>query len=359
MRYKKQLRCAQRTGLSARERQMRILVADRFPGWARARIADRGHDCAYEPDLQADQIAGRIRGREVLVVRSTRVSTAVFAAADSLRLVIRAGSGVNTLDCDAAADRGICVSNVPGRNAVAVAELALGLLLALDRNIPDNVADIRAGRWDKTRYANARGIFGRRIGVVGLGQVGLAFAERAAALGAEVFAVAKPGRPRPVLERAGAVGVTFVAGLDALAQTCDVLSFHVPATDTTRDLVGRDLLELVRPGTIVLNTARAEIVDEDALIEAMDAKGVRAGLDVLAGEPSQGAGSIDSRLARHPNVYATHHIGASTEQAQNAVAAEVVRMIEAFEDGVMPHCVNLDGAGARKWAALPHPASSR
>lgn len=323
---------------------MRILVADRFPGWARAQIADLGHDCVYEPDLPAGQIVSRIPGCEVLVVRSTRVTAAVFGAADTLRLVIRAGSGVNTIDCAAAADRGIHISNVPGRNAVAVAELALGLLLSLDRNIPDNVADIRAGRWNKTRYTRARGIFGRRIAVVGLGQVGLAFAERVAAFGAEVFAVAKPGRSRPVLERARAAGITFVADLDALAKTCDVLSFHVPATDATRKLVGRDLLALVRPGTIVLNTSRAEIVDEEALIEAMDTKGVRAGLDVLAGEPGQGTGTIDSRIAQHPNVYATHHIGASTQQAQRAVAAEVVRMVEALKDGVVLHCVNLDTA---------------
>ncbi|MQA62586.1 MAG: hydroxyacid dehydrogenase [Actinophytocola sp.] len=321
---------------------MRILIADSFPEQARGRLGNGGHECSYQPGLGTDELADAIAGSDVLVVRSTRVTAATLADADTLRLVIRAGSGVNTIDCDAASDRGIYVCNVPGRNAVAVAELAFGLLLSLDRNIPDNVADLRAGRWNKQRYAQARGILGRSIGVVGLGQVGLAFAERAAAFGAQVYAVAKPDRSRAAVDRARAAGITFVDSLPTLAQTCDVLSFHVPAAAATRHLVDRELLSLVRPDTILLNTSRADIVDEEALIEAMDANGVRAGIDVLAGEPGQGSGPIDSRLARHPNVYATHHIGASTEQAQHAVATEVVRMVCAFDAGEVRHCVNLD-----------------
>lgn len=332
---------------------MRILVADSFPDSARADIAGRGHDCVYLPDTTHDQLPDQVQGSEVLIVRSTRVTTATIEAADVLRMVIRAGSGTNTIECDAAADRGISVCNVPGGNAVAVAELTFALLLALDRDIPDNVADLRAGHWNKTRYARARGILGRRIGVIGLGQVGLAFAERATAFGAQVYAVAKPDRPPSAMDRSRAMGMTFVDDLRTLAETCDVLSFHVPATDATRHLVGRDLLARVRPGTFILNTSRADIVDEDALVEAMDTKGVRAGLDVLAGEPGSSTGVIESRLARHPNVYGTHHIGASTEQAQRAIGAEVVRMIAAFEHGDVLHRVNRPrlamplGSGAR------------
>lgn len=338
---------------------MKILVADRFPDRARARISENGHDCGYQPDLMPDELPSAVAGCDVLVVRSTRVTAATFQAADRLRLVIRAGSGVNTIDCDAAATRGIAVSNVPGRNALAVAELAFGLLLSLDRHIPDNVADIRGGRWNKQRYAKARGIFGRRIGIVGLGQVGLAFAERAAAFGADVYAVTKAGRAPATMERARAVGTTFVDSLESLARTCDVLSFHVPVSDATRHLIGRDLLEHVQPGAILLNTARADLVDEDALIEAMDAKGIRAGIDVMAGEPGQSSGTIDSALARHPNVYATHHIGASTEQAQHAVADEVVRMIEAMEDGEVLHRVDAAGGKSPAFASSPRSAPRR
>ncbi|HEX2175643.1 MAG TPA: NAD(P)-dependent oxidoreductase [Nocardioidaceae bacterium] len=323
---------------------MRVLVADTFPDTFVADLTDRGHESTYRPDTAADQLPSCLAGVDILVVRSTRVPREALEAADALRLVIRGGSGTNTIDCAAAAERGIYVCNVPGRNAVAVAELAVGLLIALDRHIPDNVSDLRAGRWDKKRYAGGRGILGRRVGVVGLGQVGLAFAERAAALGARVCAVAKPERSPEVVERARAIRVDFVDDLETLAQTCDVLSFHVPATESTRHLVGHDLLARVQPGALILNTSRAEILDEGALIEAMDSKGVCAGLDVFADEPAASTGAIDSRLARHPNVYGTHHIGASTEQAQQAIAAEVLGMIAAFQSGTVVHCVNLQGS---------------
>ncbi|RRO18705.1 hydroxyacid dehydrogenase [Saccharopolyspora rhizosphaerae] len=330
---------------------MRILIADAFPEEHLDRIA-AAHDCAYEPDTTANQLTDRIGDREVLVVRSTRVTAETLADARSLRLVVRAGSGTNTIDRDAASRLGIHVANVPGRNAVAVAELALALLLALDRNIPDTVADLRAGRWDKKRYSRARGLLGRDVGVIGLGQIGLAFAERAAALGTRVHAVAKPSRAPETLERARDIGITFVDDLTVLARTCDVLSLHLPSSDTTRHLVDRELLAHVQPGTILLNTARGDLVDEDALIEAMDSKGVRAGIDVFVDEPGTPTGTIDSRLAAHPHVYGTHHIGASTEQAQHAVAEEVVRVVEEFAAGTVLHCVNPEAADFAPSAAV-------
>ncbi|GAA5113563.1 NAD(P)-dependent oxidoreductase [Haloechinothrix salitolerans] len=317
---------------------MRILIADTFPDHAVAALRRDGHEVSYQPDTTADALPDTVRGQDALVVRSTKVTAEAIAQSD-LSVVIRAGSGTNTIDCDAAIEHGVAVCNVPGRNAVAVAELTFALLLALDRNIPDAVTDLRAGRWDKKRYATARGILGRRIGVVGLGQIGLAFAERATAFGAHVYAVAKSNRPRHQTDRARAAGVNFVDSIETLAETCDVLSFHVPATSDTRHLVGRDLLARVQPGSFVLNTSRSDVIDEDALIEAMDTKGIRAGLDVFDDEPGQSTGTIDSALARHPNVYGTHHIGASTEQAQHAIADEVVHMIQEFERGRLPHRV--------------------
>jgi D-3-phosphoglycerate dehydrogenase len=157
-----------------------------------------------------------------------------------------------------------------------------------------------------------------------------------------VHALAKSDRDPDLARRAEAIDLTFVDDLATLASTCDVLSFHLPAAERTRGLVDRELLGHVQPGTILLNTSRGEVIDEGALIEAMDAKGVRAGLDVYADEPGSSTGEIDSKLARHPNVYGTHHIGASTEQAQHAVAEEVVRMIDAYQRGDVLHCVNLD-----------------
>ena len=321
---------------------MHILFADAFHADHAAVVQGRGHVCTFAPDLTADDLPGAITGHDALVVRSTKVTADMIAAADRLGLIIRAGAGTNTIDTRAAAERGIYVCNVPGRNAIAVAELAFGLLAALDRRIPDNVADLRAGIWDKRRYAQAEGLYGRAVGVVGLGDIGLAFAERAAAFGMRVHAISRRDRPRAALARAEAAGATFVDDLRALAAACDVLSFHVPLTDGTRGMIGRDLLAAVRPGTWLINTSRGEIVDDEALLEALDAKDLRVALDVHTGEPPTSTGEVTSPLARHPRVYGTHHIGASTQQAQRAIAAEVVDMLDAYTHGEIRNCVNIE-----------------
>ena len=331
---------------------MRILFADKFPDRQLAEIQARGHDCELRSDLAAADLPAAIPGFEVLVVRSTRVEGATFAEADALELVIRAGAGYNTIDVVAAADRGVYVSNVPGKNAIAVAELAFGLMLAVDRNIPDNVADLRAGRWDKARYQKARGMYGRVAGVIGLGAIGLAFAERAHAFGMQVHALAKT-RDEDAARRLAALGVTYPPDLAKLAAASDVLSFHVPADATTRGMIGADLLEHVRPGTIVLNTSRGDLVDEGAMLAALD-RGVRAGFDVYPDEPSTGTGEYSSALARHRNVYGTHHIGASTDQAQHAIADEVVGIIADFEAGAVRNPVNLEGLRGTSTLLIRH-----
>lgn len=320
---------------------MRILVADAFEGVDALR--DAGHDVVEEPGLGPDDLPGRLAGVDALVVRSTRVTAATIDAADDLALIVRAGAGTNTIDKDAAAARGIYVCNTPGRNAIAVAELALGLILAIDRAIPDNVADLRAGRWDKKRYAQARGLAGRSLGIVGCGDIGLALAARAAACEMVVRAVAKPDRDEATTTRLDELGVELVADLETLASSCDVLSFHVPATPATEGLVGEDLLSHVPHGGWIINTSRGEIVDEQALLAAIDAKDLRVGLDVYRGEPdAKQAEGWEHPLAQHPNVYGTHHIGASTQQAQQAIADETVAVIEAFARGELRNCVNLE-----------------
>lgn len=321
---------------------MKILFADKFPEHYLNRLQDLGHECSYQPDLAAEDLPANIPGFDALVVRSTRVEAPVLTAADSLGIVIRAGAGTNTIDKDAAAEKHVRVCNVPGRNALAVAELTMGLLLAIDRNIPDNVADLRAGRWNKKKYSVAEGLYGRSIGIVGLGAIGLAVAERAAAFGMPVHVIGKPGRPEDVSRRLAAMTAVETASLEQLAERCDVLSFHVPASPETKGMVNEDLLSRMKPGSIVINTARGDLVDEQALIQAMDAKGIRAGIDVYLDEPAAAQGEFDSALARHPNVYGTHHIGASTAQAQNAVAEGVVEIIDAFDQGRILHCVNLE-----------------
>jgi D-3-phosphoglycerate dehydrogenase len=321
---------------------MHLLFADRLPEQTIVDLEARGHVCVMEPDLTADDLPARIAGFDGLVVRSTKVKRAVFEAADRLTLVIRAGAGTNTIDTDAAATVGVFVSNVPGRNAAAVAELTMGLLLAIDRRIADNVADLRAGHWDKKRYSKAGGLLGSTMGIIGLGSIGLAVAERAAAFGIEVRSLAKPGRSEYVVTRAEELGITMCDSMPELVSSSDIVSLHVPASEDTRHLVDDSFLQLMRPGAILLNTSRGDVVDEGALLKALDAGAVRAGLDVYSDEPSSGKGAWDSPLARHPGVVGTHHIGASTEQAQRAIAAGVTEVVDAFMAGEVRHCVNLD-----------------
>ena len=318
---------------------MKVLIADEFPALALRRLEESGHECIFRPDLGADDLPPALGGSEALVVRSTRVTERSLRAGERLVLVVRAGAGTNTIDTEAASALGVSVCNVPGRNAVAVAELTMGLLIALDRRIADNVSELRAGRWDKKRYSEARGLLGARLGIVGLGAVGMAVAERAHAFGLRIGVLAK--RRAPMVEaRLEALGVTSAPSIEALAQESDILSFHLPAIPESRGLLGEKLLRHLRPGAIILNTSRGDLVDEEALLAALEEKDLRVGLDVYRNEPASGRAAFDSPLARHPNVYGTHHIGASTEQAQDAVADGVVEILDAFGKGEVRNRVN-------------------
>jgi D-3-phosphoglycerate dehydrogenase len=321
---------------------VRILFADKLPEQTLHDLEAQGHECAMEPGLSADDLAGRVGGFDVLVVRSTKVPRAVLEAADQLVLVIRAGAGTNTIDTDAAAERGVFVCNVPGRNAAAVAELTMGLLLAVDRRIADNVTDLRDGRWDKQTYGKAEGLHGSTMGILGLGSIGFSVAERAAAFGIQVQSVAKDGRSAESVARAEELGITMRDSLEDLLASSDIVSLHVPASPETHHLVDEAFLARMRQGAILLNTSRGDVVDEAALLTALDAGRVRAGLDVFDAEPGSGQAEWDSRLARHPAVVATHHIGASTAQAQRAIAQGVTEIVNAFMTGEVRHCVDLD-----------------
>jgi len=317
---------------------MKILVADSFP---RERLADfeaLGLEVLHEPSVSAKDLPGKARDASVLVVRSKQVTAEVFEAAPALSLVVRAGAGVNTIDVAAASRRGVYVANCPGQNSIAVAELAIGLLVSLDRRIPDNVQQLRAGKWDKKTFSEARGLFGRTLAIAGVGAIGREVAHRARALGMRVTAWSRSLDDA----RAHELGVERARDLTALAAGCDALSLHLPLTKDTRGIVSREVLAAMRPGALFVNTARAELVDDAALLEAARAGRIRVGTDVFAAEPEKGQADFQSPLAALPGVYGTHHIGASTDQAQDAIARETVRIVESFvRAGRVPNCVNV------------------
>lgn len=324
---------------------MKILCADALPEELFESLRAAGHDVSIEPDLTADDLPDRLAASkpDVLVVRSTTVSEAAINATPLLGLIVRAGAGTDNVDKDAASARGIYVANVPGKNAIAVAELAMGLLLAIDRHIAVGNADLKSGVWNKLEYSKADGILGKTLAIVGLGEVGFALAERASAFGMSVTALRKPERSAASLGRIRSAGVTLVDSLEELLGQADVVSLHVPKSPETVGMVDEKFFDMMKEGAILLNTSRGEVVDGDALLAALDSKNIRAGLDVWPDEPSQKSVDWASPLSTHRNVVGSHHIGASTTQAQDAVAAGTVATIEAYTQGRVTNAVNLIG----------------
>lgn len=319
---------------------MRVLVADKFEQSGLDGLAAAGCEVDFQPSLADQALVDAVASTspDVLVVRSTKVPEAVLSAGP-LTLVVRAGAGYNTIDVAAASRLGIYVSNCPGKNSVAVAELAMGLICALDRRIPDQVAALREGRWDKGTFSKgAPGLYGRTLGLLGLGQIGRALAARAKGFGMKVVAWSRSLTP----ELAEELGVEYAATPLDVATVADVVSLHVAYKPDTKGLVNAEFLAAMKPGAMVINTSRGEVVDEAALAEAVASKGIRVGLDVYDGEPSGASGDFAPAIVGLPGVYGTHHVGASTDQAQEAIATEAVRIVKEFKQtGKVPNVVNL------------------
>jgi D-3-phosphoglycerate dehydrogenase len=318
---------------------MKILIADKFEEAAQAELKTAGFEVIYEPEAKGDALKQAIAasGADVLVVRGNKVSGEMLEAG-RMSLVVRAGAGYNTIDVKTASARGIYVANCPGRNSIAVAELAFGLILALDRRIPANAADLKEGRWNKKEYSKARGLFGRTLGLIGMGKIGQEMNNRARAFGMPVVAWSRSLTP----QRAEQLGIEMKQSPLEVAMSCDVLSVHVALTGETRNLIDEKLLEALKPGSYFINTSRAEVVDQTALERAVRERGIRAGLDVFAGEPSVGTGVVEDSIYKLDGVIGTHHIGASTDQAQQAIADETLRIIREYRDtGRAPNVVNV------------------
>ncbi|MBD3410309.1 MAG: phosphoglycerate dehydrogenase [Ignavibacteriales bacterium] len=311
----------------------KILLADKLPDSIIDGLKALGLEVDSQPTLGENDLPGAIKGAKYLVVRSTKVNAKTFDAADALKMVVRAGAGYNTIDVDAAAKAGVAVCNTPGKNSIAVAELAMGLIVSLDRRLPDNVADFRKGVWNKAGYSKAEGVYGKTLALVGVGNIGKEVAKRALAFGMKVYG--KDVVPIDV------EGVEAFADYDAVLPNADYVSIHLPSNAETRGMIDKAFLARMKEGAALINTSRAELVDQAALIDAVKNRGLRAALDVFEDEPEQKTGEVTSDLQALEGVYVTHHIGASTAQAQFAVAEETLHVVKTFQETGEPlHKVN-------------------
>ncbi len=317
---------------------MKVLIADKLADVTIEQLEGLGAKVSMQPDLSADDLIGAIGDSEVLVVRSTKVTSAAIEAASSLSLIIRAGAGVNTIDLDCASRYGIYVTNCPGKNTAAVAELAIGLLIAVDRNIVNAAGDLRDGKWRKKVYSSkSHGLKGRTLGIIGLGSIGKAVAKRAQGLEMRVVAWSRSLSA----ETAEELGIEYVDSPYKAAAISDAVSVHLAATPETAHFINKDFFERMKDGAVFINTSRGQVVDTNALQEAMKDKGLRAGLDVYENEPAGGVADFAAtELAAA--VTCTPHIGASTIEAAEAIADQVVKIVKAYRDiGTPLNVVNL------------------
>ena len=311
---------------------MKILIADKVSPKVVSALKALGADVTLNADLTDATLPSALQNAEILIVRSTKVKAAAIEAAPSLSLIIRAGAGVNTIDLAKASTRGICVANCPGKNNDAVAELAMGLILAADRRIADASVALRSGNWNKKEFGNARGLKGRTLGVAGLGNIGLALAKKAKGLEMEVAAWSRSLTP----EKAKEAGIGFCASLLDLAAMSDVVSIHLAASADTNKLIGKEFFAKMKKGAIFVNTSRGEVVDTQAMKAAIAEKQLRVGLDVFENEPAGGEAPFADKELAALIASGTPHIGASTDQAEEAIADEVIRIVKAYAETGKP-----------------------
>jgi D-3-phosphoglycerate dehydrogenase len=323
---------------------MRLLIADKLHPRAVEELRSLPVDVVYEPELTRETLETKLSGVGILVVRSKEVTRKAIEGARQLNLIVRAGAETATIDVKAASERGIYVANCPGKNSSAVAELVFGLLVSIDRRIPDAVASLRAGKWERTEYAKSEGLIGKTIGIAGLGAIGRDVAQRAKTFGLNPIGWSRGFSPA----RAAELGIGHAATLEELASKSDILSVHLALNDRTRGIVGRRIFDVMPKRGIFINCARPDLVDYESMIDAMKTRGLRIGLDVIPNEP-RGKKEISSELftslpatSTGGFLYATPHIAASTDQAQLSIATETVRVIRSFLlEGEVPNVVNV------------------
>ena len=319
---------------------MKILIADKFQSSGVEQLKAGGFEVVSEPNTDAANMHLAVAAHQphVLVVRGTKVGAEAIRAGRQLSMIVRAGAGFDSIDVAEASRRGVYVATCPGKNSIAVAELAWGLILACDRRIPDQTVDLRSGKWNKQEYSKASGLFGRTLGIVGTGQIGMEVAKRGIAFGMQVLGFSRSLTPK----KAADLNIGYCDDLNELARNSDVVSVNVASNSHTNQLIDQSFIQNMKPGAFLINTSRGSVVDQVALAAGIKEKRLRAGLDVFGSEPGGGTADFGDDIVALPGVYGTHHVGASTDQAQEAIADEAVRIIERFRDsGTVCNCINL------------------
>lgn len=318
---------------------MKILILCELPDSAREQLESLGSEVRYEPQLRADQLREAIAGVSVLIVDSRRVSPEAIARGDALQMIVHAGSGPGDVALEEASNQGVFVTHCPDQDAVAVAELTIGLMLALDRRVVANALALREGRWTRGEFKDARGLLGRTLGILGYGTVGREVARRARAFGMKIVAWS----PSLTSEAPEESGVTMLNWPRELAREADIVTVH--ALDDVREqevLVDAEFLENMRLGAYLVHVGHPGAVDEVALADAVMQRNLRVALDVFSSEPTTDTARFRAKLCDLPGVIGTQHIGPLTEQARRATAAEVVRIVRAFlVSGEIVNCLNL------------------
>jgi len=323
---------------------LKIVVADDLPGSALDLLRAAGWNVDAKTGRTPEQLVADVADADAIVVRSaTKVTAALIAAAPSLRVVARAGTGVDNVDVKAATARGIVVMNAPGANSVSVAELAMGLILSMARHLPAADAAMKQGKWEKKKFLGEE-IRDKVLGLAGLGRIGQEVARRAAAFGMRIVA------HDPFISElvANDLGVELVS-LDDLFARADYVSLHMPSTAATKNIVNAERLARSRKGIRIVNTARGDLIDEKALADAIEAGQVGgAALDVFEKEPT-----VDHRLQMLPQVIATPHIAASTREGQELVGMETMAALRDFlRDGIIRNAVNFPSVSAEEFGRL-------
>lgn len=298
---------------------MKVLACDKVDAAAIARIRSAGHEVVEGNALKGADLVAALAGAQGLLVRgATKVTADVFPGAPSLKVVVRAGTGLDNVDLVAAEKHGVQVRNTPNANSVSVAELVFGMLLAIERHLLPASNDLKRGVWEKSKY-QGRELSGRTLGLLGFGRIGREVATRARAFDMTVI----EHDPR---HRAGGEGFDWVKHVerDELFKSADVLSLHVPLADNTRDSIGEREFALMKPDALLINASRGGVVNEDALVEALQSGKLRgAAVDVFTQEPAP----AEHPLLSLPNVLPLPHLGASTAEAQRRAGIEAAEIL--------------------------------